>query len=58
MPMDINIQLSDDDLQFFVKGMRDVVGGWRAFRRLGEFRWMVEHGFDIAADVAALDQPA
>ncbi|MGH8184516.1 MAG: YkvA family protein [Rhodanobacteraceae bacterium] len=24
MPMDINIQLSDDDLQFFVKGMRDV----------------------------------
>ena len=26
MPMDINIQLSDDDLQFFVKGMRDVEG--------------------------------
>lgn len=24
MSMDINIQLSDDDLQFFVKGMRDV----------------------------------
>lgn len=24
MPMDINIQLSDDDLQFFVKGMHDV----------------------------------
>jgi|SRR5690348_31918 len=24
MPMDINIQLSDDDLQYFVKGMRDV----------------------------------
>jgi len=24
MPMDINIQLSDDDLQFFVKGMRDI----------------------------------
>ena len=24
MPMDINIQLSDEDLQFFVKGMRDV----------------------------------
>lgn len=24
MPMDINIQLSDDDLQFFIKGMRDV----------------------------------
>ena len=24
MPLDINIQLSDDDLQFFVKGMRDV----------------------------------
>jgi hypothetical protein len=24
MPMDINIQLSDDDLQFFVKGMRGV----------------------------------
>ncbi|WHZ20126.1 MAG: hypothetical protein OJF55_002275 [Rhodanobacteraceae bacterium] len=24
MPMDINIQLSDDDLQFFVKGMREV----------------------------------
>lgn len=24
MAMDINIQLSDDDLQFFVKGMRDV----------------------------------
>jgi len=27
MPMDINIQLSDDDLQFFVKGMRDVEAG-------------------------------
>lgn len=26
MSMDINIQLSDDDLQFFVKGMRDVEG--------------------------------
>lgn len=26
MPMDINIQLSDDDLQFFVKGMRDIEG--------------------------------
>ncbi|HET7931741.1 MAG TPA: YkvA family protein [Rhodanobacteraceae bacterium] len=26
MPMDINIQLSDDDLQFFIKGMRDVEG--------------------------------
>lgn len=24
MPLDINIQLSDDDLQFFVKGMHDV----------------------------------
>lgn len=24
MPMDINIQLSDDDLQYFVKGMQDV----------------------------------
>ena len=24
MPMDINIQLSDDDLQFFVKGMQDI----------------------------------
>jgi hypothetical protein len=24
MPMDINIQLSDDDLQFFVRGMHDV----------------------------------
>jgi Protein of unknown function (DUF1232) len=24
MPLDINIQLSDDDLQFFVKGIRDV----------------------------------
>lgn len=24
MPMDLNIQLSDDDLQFFVKGMRGV----------------------------------
>jgi hypothetical protein len=24
MPMDINIQLSDDDLQFFVKGMHEV----------------------------------
>lgn len=24
MPMEINIELSDDDLQFFVKGMRDV----------------------------------
>jgi hypothetical protein len=27
MPMDINIQLSDDDLQFFVKGMREVEAG-------------------------------
>lgn len=26
MPMDINIQLSDDDLGFFVKGMRDAEG--------------------------------
>ncbi|MGH8126333.1 MAG: YkvA family protein [Rhodanobacteraceae bacterium] len=26
MPMDINIQLSDDDLQFFVKGMHEVEG--------------------------------
>ena len=26
MPMDINIQLSDDDLQFFVQGMRKVEG--------------------------------
>ncbi|HET7611577.1 MAG TPA: YkvA family protein [Rhodanobacteraceae bacterium] len=24
MPMDINIQLSDDDLQYFIKGMHDV----------------------------------
>ncbi len=24
MPMDINIQLSDDDLQYFIQGMRDV----------------------------------
>lgn len=29
MPMDIHIQLSDDDLQFFVKGMRDVEGSIR-----------------------------
>jgi hypothetical protein len=27
MPMDIHIELSDDDLQFFVKGMRDVEAG-------------------------------
>jgi hypothetical protein len=27
MPMDINIQLRDDDLQFFVKGMREVEAG-------------------------------
>jgi hypothetical protein len=30
MPMDINIQLSDDDLQFFVKGMREVEAGIRS----------------------------
>ena len=27
MPMDINIQLSDDDLQFFVQGMHEVEAG-------------------------------
>ena len=30
MPMDLNIQLSDDDLQFFVKGMRGVEDGIKA----------------------------
>lgn len=31
-----------------------VIRGWWALRRLGSVRWMIEHGFDATADVAAL----
>jgi len=33
---------------------RDVIAGWWSLRWLGEIRWMVEHGYDVTAKVAAV----
>jgi aminoglycoside phosphotransferase (APT) family kinase protein len=33
---------------------RDVIRGYWALRRLQSVRWMIEHGFDAAGDIAAL----
>lgn len=33
---------------------QDVVRGWWAVRRLLSVRWMLQHGFDAAGDIAAL----
>ena len=32
----------------------DVIRGWWALRRIAAIRWMLEHGFDPAGDIAAL----
>lgn len=33
---------------------RDVIRGWWSFRRTASVRWMIEHGFDPAGDIASL----
>jgi aminoglycoside phosphotransferase (APT) family kinase protein len=37
---------------------RDVIRGYWAIRRLGSVRWMVEHGFDPAGDIASVRRMA
>lgn len=37
---------------------REVIHGWWALRRIVAVRWMIEHGFDAAGDIAAVHSTA
>jgi aminoglycoside phosphotransferase (APT) family kinase protein len=44
----------DDVLRGYGDADVDAVRGWWSLRRLGELRWMVEHGYDIGEKLDAL----
>lgn len=44
----------DDVLMGYGDADVDAVRGWWSLRRLGELRWMIEHGYGIDDELTAL----